>query len=255
MFKNMYNIFMKNIICLDCDGTLVNDKNKITEYSYNVLKKASVNNFIIYATGRNLEDFLVPFGKRKVIGDYLITNHGTIIYDLNNNFKVYKKFKILKKDFTKYYNTILKLNLNFKLGNVKNNNLNEYYKKYKDILSVDLYFEQKDVEKVYKVLKDFKNIKTFIMKDSFSDLNWICASSINSDKGIAINYLVKNKKITGKIIAIGDSVNDVSMMQIADIKVAMSNALNLLKQNCDYITSYSYKEDGACKWIEKYIIK
>lgn len=245
---------MKNIICLDCDGTLVNDKNIITEYSYNILKKANEDNLIIYATGRNLEDFLIPFGKRKVIGDYLLANHGTIIYDLKKNFKVYKKFKILKKDFRKYYNTILKLNLNFKLGNAKNNNLNEYYKKYKDILSVDLYFEQKDVKKVYKVLKDFKNIKTIIMKDSFVEYNWICALSPQSDKGTAINYLVKNKKLTGKIIAIGDSVNDVSMMQIADIKVAMKNALDILMKKCDYITDYSYKEDGACKWIEKYII-
>lgn len=242
------------IICLDCDGTLINDKNELTDYSYKVLKKLCKNNIIVYATGRNLKDFLFPFKKRKVLGDYLVSNHGAVIYDLKNDFNVYKKFVIDKKDFENYYNTIIKNGFkNFRLGKLPDNNLNKYLKLNKDILSVDMYFNQKDVEKVYELLKNNNKISTFIMQDSFNDYKWICSQSTECDKGYAISYLIKRKNLIGELICIGDSINDLSMLNIADIKVAMGNALDIVKQKCDYVAP-SFKDDGACKWLENYIL-
>jgi Cof subfamily protein (haloacid dehalogenase superfamily) len=56
-----------------------------------------------------------------------------------------------------------------------------------------------------------------------------------------------------EVIAIGDSWNDHEMLEIAGLGVAMSNAVDSLKQIADYIT-LSNNEDGVKHVIDKFIL-
>ncbi|MGC7322334.1 HAD hydrolase family protein, partial [Mycobacteroides abscessus subsp. massiliense] len=56
-----------------------------------------------------------------------------------------------------------------------------------------------------------------------------------------------------QVMAIGDSGNDVSMLQYAGFSVAMGNADAQLRSSADYITGTN-DEDGAAYAIEKFVL-
>jgi hydroxymethylpyrimidine pyrophosphatase-like HAD family hydrolase len=57
-----------------------------------------------------------------------------------------------------------------------------------------------------------------------------------------------------EIMAIGDSNNDLTMIQVAGIGVAVGNAGLLLQENADYVTS-SNQEHGVARAIERFALQ
>jgi hypothetical protein len=57
----------------------------------------------------------------------------------------------------------------------------------------------------------------------------------NMDKGKGLLELVKILNFKGKIIAIGDSQNDIPLFKVADYKVAVANALDEVKKIADLV--------------------
>lgn len=55
------------------------------------------------------------------------------------------------------------------------------------------------------------------------------------------------------IIAFGDQDNDMSMIQMAGVGVAMGNAIDSLKAAADYVT-LTNNEDGIAAYLEKYLL-
>lgn len=77
----------------------------------------------------------------------------------------------------------------------------------------------------------------------------IFSSDCNKDTGIRIlceKYGVAHEDT----VAIGDSGNDVSMIEYAHVGVAVENAMDVLKEKADYITK-SNDEDGPAIVLEK----
>ncbi len=65
-----------------------------------------------------------------------------------------------------------------------------------------------------------------------------------SGKGTGIEMAVRHFGGGVRTFGFGDGVNDFSMMEVVDISVAMGNAVDELKQKCDYITT-SCEERGV----------
>ncbi|BDC18344.1 phosphoglycolate phosphatase [Acidianus sp. HS-5] len=57
----------------------------------------------------------------------------------------------------------------------------------------------------------------------------------NMDKGKGLLELIKILKFNGKIIAVGDSQNDIPLFNVADFKVAVANALDEIKKIADLV--------------------
>lgn len=79
---------------------------------------------------------------------------------------------------------------------------------------------------------------------------------INKDasKGDAILFLAKKWGIApDEIMAVGDQDNDIELLKVAGIKVAMGNGTEGLKAIADYIAP-SVEEDGLVDVIEKFIL-
>ncbi len=75
------------------------------------------------------------------------------------------------------------------------------------------------------------------------------------DKGITLLKLAEKLQIKREeIICIGDSFNDISMLKIAGLSVAVSNAKEEVKEIVDFITT-SNDENGVAEVIKKYILK
>jgi Cof subfamily protein (haloacid dehalogenase superfamily) len=74
-------------------------------------------------------------------------------------------------------------------------------------------------------------------------------------KGHAVKSLASHYGYdVSEVIAIGDSWNDHEMLEIAGLGVAMSNAVESLKQIADYIT-LSNNDDGVKHVIDKFILE
>jgi Cof subfamily protein (haloacid dehalogenase superfamily) len=74
------------------------------------------------------------------------------------------------------------------------------------------------------------------------------------DKAKSLDRLIKILDIKkDEIIACGDGYNDLSMIEFAGLGVAMANASKEVQDAADYIT-YSNEEDGVAHVIEKFIL-
>ena len=76
----------------------------------------------------------------------------------------------------------------------------------------------------------------------------------DASKGNAILYLAKNWGISPEeIMAVGDQDNDIELLKVAKVKVAMGNATEGLKAVANYIAP-SVEDDGVVDAIEKFIL-
>jgi len=81
----------------------------------------------------------------------------------------------------------------------------------------------------------------------------IFPSGCNKDVGIRI--LAEKYNIAHEdTVAIGDSDNDVAMIEYAHIGIAVANAMEVLKEKADYITK-SNDEDGPAIVLKKILEK
>ncbi|WP_064092001.1 Cof-type HAD-IIB family hydrolase [Rossellomorea aquimaris] len=74
-------------------------------------------------------------------------------------------------------------------------------------------------------------------------------NSIDAQKGVALQKLLNDKNLLAEhTMAVGDNLNDLSMMKVAGRPVAMGNALDEVKSFCSFKTATN-QEDGVAKAI------
>lgn len=74
------------------------------------------------------------------------------------------------------------------------------------------------------------------------------------DKARSLEHLLKTAGIQKEqLMAIGDGWNDISMIRLAELGIAMDNAQESLRNHADYIT-LSNEEDGVAAAVEKFIL-
>ncbi len=89
----------------------------------------------------------------------------------------------------------------------------------------------------------------------FSDIPWYKFSSENATKECAIQLLAEKLDISlDKIIAFGDDFNDIEMLKICGMGIAMENAIKQVKEAADYITK-SNNDDGVAWYLEKFYLE
>ena len=77
-------------------------------------------------------------------------------------------------------------------------------------------------------------------------------SPLTDNKGEAVKYLAKYYGIPiEKTVAMGDNLNDLSMIKAAGLGVAVANATEKLKQAADFV-SVSNNEGAVAQIIEKF---
>lgn len=74
-------------------------------------------------------------------------------------------------------------------------------------------------------------------------------------KGSSLKSLIGQLGIKREeVIAMGDSYNDLAMIEFAGLGVAMGNAPDDIKQKADYVTDTNMN-DGVAKVVEKFVLK
>ena len=88
-----------------------------------------------------------------------------------------------------------------------------------------------------------------------SKRKFIEITSPDADKGRALSWLAQSMGIRHEqVMAIGDSNNDVSMLKMAGVGVAVANAVDSAKQAAEHVTA-SNNEHGVGKAIRDFVLR
>lgn len=269
------------LICLDMDGTLLNNKKEVTDRNKEAIIRAHDKGVkIAISTGR-------LFASAKYYAELLgikapvIAANGAYIREKDKDEVIYKSsisledckeiLSIVEKyDFTFYYNTFntviskkpfpkgytyLQMNEDLpeemKIQLQVNDNLKEEFKKRDgEILKCICIGDNR--EDLHRAKEEIVKLGKFEVVSSLSD-NFEVMNA-GTSKGRAVEVLANFYGLKREeIICMGDGENDLSMIEYAGLGIAMGNAPQYVKEAADYITDTN-ENHGVAKAIERFVL-
>lgn len=257
-------------VALDLDGTLLNSKKEISEENKNILKKLSENGVeILIVTGR-------PYPITKKIAESLeipltvICYNGARVMNLKTDEIIFEKvleekqvLKIIefcrknKKDLNLFQNDIWYVEDLESIGT-------KYYKKNSRLEPILKSFDTFDSFKMIKsIIIDENNVLEEVEKElreilgnsvyfTYSQDKYLEILNKDVNKGLTLKNILEEKGIEmSKCIAFGDAHNDLEMLELSGVGVAMGNAHEILKSRVQHITDTN-DNDGVGKFLKKF---
>ena len=80
---------MYKIVFIDLDGTLLNSKGKITEYTKNTLLEAQKRGIKVVLSSGRVSTSTMQFARQIGLNGYIISGNGSVITDLETNEEIY----------------------------------------------------------------------------------------------------------------------------------------------------------------------
>lgn len=274
---------MFKAVCLDLDGTLLDDNKKISDRSFLLLDNLIENGIeVIIATGRHfymVSDFLKPL-KRDIM---VCANNGAMSRFKESNKLVNVEY-VSNCKFLEIYNKALECGMNpyiyvdsfvdgyhlaVKDGQPKKSHFEENIVDKKIAVDSVRYFSQIDVKSLETVLciafldqkerideffEYFKDEEDLVKNMYFvpNGKKVLEFQSKKADKWIAITNYLKNKNISlSEVVSFGDEFNDKSMVKNSGMGFAMKNGIEELKSLTKNITEFTNNEDGVYFELKK----
>ena len=274
---------MFKAVCLDLDGTLLDDNKKISDRSFLLLDNLIENGIeVIIATGRHfymVSDFLKPL-KRDIM---VCANNGAMSRFKESNKLVNVEY-VSNSKFLEIYNKALECGMNpyiyvdsfvdgyhlaIKDGQPKKSHFEENIVDKKIAVDSVRYFSQIDVKSLETVLciafldqkeridefyEYFKDEKDLVKNMYFvpNGKKVLEFQSKKADKWIAITNYLKSKNISlSEVVSFGDEFNDKSMVKNSGMGFAMKNGIEELKSLTNNITEFTNNEDGVYFELKK----
>ena len=246
-------------LMLDVDGTLSNYSTTNlplmpTEKVINAIQKAKKHVFVGLATSRPLKK-VNPIIEKVGFNGYSILHNGAQIIDTSMKtvwertidesslkilFSITEKYNILT------YCSDFNQNINIKsFDQIKSASIGDYFF---DGIPNEVLVE------VENTLSTIPNISIHKMYSKWEGKSEISITHKDATKETAIVEVARLLKIsTEDIIGVGDGYNDIPLLNICGLKVAMGNAEKELKNIADVVTN-TVENDGVKSVIEKYIL-
>ncbi len=260
------------LISFDLDGTLLNDRLRLTINSKRGLKKIIKSGYMcIINSSRNLGGIL-PLIK-KVGFRYLICMNGALVYDNLHRETIFKK-NISRRALKKILNLIIKNKITANIFTAKEvfstwleSGINGKYQKllypvimrpgslekisHYNVLNIELIIDG-NTTIVDRIGRKFKKHVRILN----AGYNYFEIVDRSVDKIAALKRLLKKIRIDmSEVIAAGDSLSDYSLMKSSGFGLAMKNAHKKIIKIADAVTSRDNNNDGAVEFILKHFIK
>lgn len=265
----------KKIFFTDLDGTLLNDKKVITPKTREILARITeLGHYLVFISGRPLMSVMeareeLPVSDKNL---YLIASNGGVIYDaekkqiLKENRLTYEQADyVLKyceqKDVHSHTYTDDAI-----VSKRQSEELTFYQKTIhmpsiitEDIIGsldkpplkcIAISGEKKKLDKVKEGLSDWAKGQVQLM---FSNEKLLEMIPITSGKGTALKWLSEYLGVSiENTMAAGDMENDISMLEVAGVGVAMLNGAPKVKEIADIVTPFDNNNDGLVSIIEEF---
>ena len=282
--KNESELLKKNIklVALDLDGTTFDSAGDISERTVAALEDAArLGVHIVVSTGRSYAS--LPDHIKDVNGiEYAITSNGAHVNIVHSGEQIYSDFidpevveEIVRlKDETgadievfingraytdeSYYNDVKENGCPYRnaayviWSRRPVPDVNTMMLEHRtEIENVNLIYP--DLDLLEKAKPKVNALKNATITSSF--INNIEVGGPNTSKKTALLWLMNKLDIgPDELMCCGDAPNDIAMVELAGIGVAVANAWGGLKDHADYITA-SNDDDGVAMAIEKFVIK
>ncbi|MGN0202983.1 MAG: Cof-type HAD-IIB family hydrolase [Coprococcus sp.] len=267
---------MIKLLAIDMDGTCLDSKSRMSDKTIRALKRAAdAGIMIVPTTGRALTCLPHRLVEEKGLYRYVISSNGAQVTDLVKQCAIFQSLIDRKTAFSflracrgqrigkmTHVNHLYLLQgrLFYLLGRivygrdadnahrVRSMEKTIYRSKY-DVEEIQLYFmSRKAEENVRKILVKYPEMSAAYTKA------YVEIFSVKTSKGEALAALADHLGIRKEeIVCIGDGENDLSMFEVSGLKMAMGNAVPILKKKADKVLP-SNDRDGVAKAIEKYIL-
>lgn len=263
------------LVAMDLDDTLLRDNYTISPRVLKVIQKAQAQGVVItIATGR-MTISTRPYAEQLGIDVPIITYHGASVQQILSGEILFRCVipSALAAEIVEYVGKRGIYSQVYLKDRVVASQLNEWSREYAKIasvqveeadLSVLLSQEPEGVEKILLIAEEsMLDQLAILLKQTYGEKIHITKSKphfleiteCSVNKGVALASLAKHLGIAQEeVMAIGDSFNDLEMIQYAGIGVAMGNARSEIKEQADIVT-VSNEEDGVAEAIERYVLR
>jgi len=260
------------LMAVDVDGTLLDSKDNLTDETVRVVKQG-IERGLVFAisTGRPIQS-IIPIIDKLGLDLPFIAHNGALVIMGKSQKVLYERNlepSDAEKIFTmgdKYGASVVVWVDNKSYANRfdERTRLYEGLSRSKLSLVTDLsellrngatkvlwHDEPDSIEQYQKEVGKYLsgNVNYHITKPMFLEFVDRHASKAIALKKLAEHFSIKQDEI----IAVGDSLNDISMIEFAGLGVAMANARDVVKEKAGYIT-LSNDEDGVAHVIKEFIL-
>lgn len=268
------------LIAFDMDGTLLNSEKKISENTLQAIQKAiQAGKEVILSTGRCLPELIDYLDELPGIR-YLDGISGAFLYDLKED-KLIASSMISEEIVTELIKIAKRKDIMFHLltqeshvqANHSNNMARYHMEAYQDMYD-RVAIKHDDLERFYQdhpfpvakfnmyhlSIQDREDTKTALAKLNLP-IVWVEADTTSlevsirgTNKGAGLLKLCEYLHIQPEeVIAVGDSDNDLDILKVAGLAVAMGNSKKGVKDIADVIVA-DCDHDGCAEAIEKYLL-
>lgn len=255
-----WEISMKyRLVGIDMDNTLLNDSKEITDLNKESIRKALNQGCkIVLCSGRfhkEMIDYADILGI-KGSNQYLITNGGAVIENANGQ-KIIQT-TLSNNDCEKISSWLSQNNISYQLVEINgqefsfNNWLNfQNNNRGLGIAKVLLEDDKSGLDNISKMIHQVFDENYYVVRPADEFLE-ILPKGVN--KGIAIEKLAKKLNVDmQQVLTIVDMDNDIPMIEVAGKGIAMSNAVDIVKQVADDIT-LDNNNSGVGVAISKFVL-
>lgn len=276
----------KGLICIDIDGTLTADRQRVSTRVVDYITKLSEAGYrLLFVTGRTfswsmhlLQSFDIPYVLACLNGAYIIAmpgkrlvrSHDIALAELMAlqplvdgvacaqillTSPISNEVSFL---YDKHVPDALKVHLQARKRAL--------YEKWIPIDTLDaitqdsfaalrIFCAPSDAERLAGQIVQSSGLQAASMRDSYdSRFSVVQVTASEASKGHALQEIVAQELITGPIIACGDDRNDISMFSLADCSIVMATALPDVLQHADIIAPPAENDgliaglDQALRW-------
>ncbi|GAE94419.1 hydrolase [Gracilibacillus boraciitolerans JCM 21714] len=239
------------LIALDMDGTLLTNDQQVSSANKKAIKQAREKGIeVIISTGRHYQTSSIIAKELDI--HYLITVNGSEIWSMAGELiarqtvdaHIIERLVQLKEEHQDKALVWLSSVDNIWRGELPEDILAHQWLKFG--------FDTKDDDTKGKIMEVIESWEEVELSNS-SPTN-IEVNAVGVNKAAAIDVVCERLGINmSQVMAMGDSLNDIKMIEQAGLGIAMGNAQEAVKDAADWQTS-SNEEDGVAKAIKEWVL-
>lgn len=261
------------IIFSDMDHTLLNHNLEISEKNKKAIQQLSTKNIpFVLCTGRGIYGVEHYVKELNLTNGYVITQNGGAVYDIPN-LNLIELYSFSAEEIRIALQEAQKLGIEIQLYYdriLMAERLSPRIIAYSQMMKVDITLLPNVLEYTGRLTKclfngpaqklsQLKEIVTPHLEGKvnmfFSNKEYWEITALEAAKGKAVLRLAQKLGISSSsIIAMGDSENDISMLQAAGLGIAVSNAQESVKKSAHKVLDISCDEDAVAQVIEEYFL-
>ncbi|WP_156288244.1 Cof-type HAD-IIB family hydrolase [Oceanobacillus salinisoli] len=238
------------LIALDMDGTLLTTDHEVSQRTKDAIAKAlSKDIHVVLSTGRGFRS-CYPHAEELKLQSYLVTANGGEVWTVKK--ELLDQHLMETEVIEKLWNIGKEVGVYMWMISTDGVFQNEAPDNFYDYQWLKFGCQSEDQDKLDKMVKELSYYEELELTNSLP-IN-VEANPKGVSKAKALHFLCGKIGITmDEVMACGDSLNDIKMIQEAGIGVAMGNAQEAIKNVANHITDTN-DNDGVAKAIEKFVL-